>query len=166
MCILYYLFYYCILILCRCFHSIHDIFHERAWLKNDVYATQVNIQLQGRIQNILTRVMLNKLRCHVYFQFSANQTTWSRLLVLIQILNDKQCRSREISQLIWIYTVCKGRAYPGSARQGLTGGFKISDGRGLCRFDQITILTYSMYSDRQASDAWSGSILFATHSAI
>ena len=31
-----------------------------------------------------------------------------------QILNGKQCRSRSIGfQLIWSYTVCKGRAYPG-----------------------------------------------------
>ena len=45
------------------------------------------------------------------------------LLIHIHILNDKQCRSRSVgffrSQLIWIYTVCKGRAYPGSARPGL-----------------------------------------------
>ena len=71
----------------------------------------------------LTLVMLNELICHAYFQFSANQTTWSRLLVLIHILNDKQCRSRSVgffrSQLIWIYTVCKYRVYPGSAGQGL-----------------------------------------------
>ena len=36
----------------------------------------------------------------------------------------KQCRSRSVgfwrSQLILIFTVCKGRAYPGSAGQGLT----------------------------------------------
>ena len=48
---------------------------------------------------------------------------------LIQIIdiksymNDKQCRSRSVglfrSQLIWIYTVCKDWAYPGSAGQGL-----------------------------------------------
>ena len=35
----------------------------------------------------------------------------------------QQCRSRSVgffgSQLIWIYTVCKGRVYPGSAGQGL-----------------------------------------------
>ena len=34
-----------------------------------------------------------------------------------------QCRSRSVgffrSQLIWIYTVCKGRTYPGSAGQGI-----------------------------------------------
>ena len=43
----------------------------------------------------------------------------------IHKLNDKQCRSRSVgvfrSQLIWIYTVCKGRAYPGSAGPGLRG---------------------------------------------
>ena len=72
---------------------------------------------------LLTLVMLNKLRCHAHFQFSANQITWSRLLIQIHILNGKQCRSRSVgffrSQLIWIYTVCKYRVYPGSAGQGL-----------------------------------------------
>ena len=29
----------------------------------------------------LTLVMLNKLRCHTHFQFSANQINWSRLLI-------------------------------------------------------------------------------------
>ena len=52
--------------------------------------------------------MLNKLRCHAHFQFSANQITWSRLLIQIHILYDKQCRSRSVGffgcQLIWIYT--------------------------------------------------------------
>ena len=71
----------------------------------------------------LTLVLLNKLRCHAYFQFSANQITWSSLLIQIHILNDKQCRSRSVgffrSQLIWIYTVCKDRVYPGSEGQGL-----------------------------------------------
>ena len=36
----------------------------------------------------------------------------------------KQCRSRSVgffrTQLIWIYTVCKGRVHPGSAGPGLT----------------------------------------------
>ena len=46
------------------------------------------------------------------------------LLLQIHILNGKQCRSRSVgfffrSQLIWIYTVCKGKVYPGSAGQGL-----------------------------------------------
>ena len=47
-----------------------------------------------------------------------------RLWIQIHILNDKQCRSRSVgffrSQLIWIYTVCKGKKYLGSAGQGLT----------------------------------------------
>ena len=30
--------------------------------------------------------MLNKLRCHAYFQFSANQITWSSLLIQIHYL--------------------------------------------------------------------------------
>ena len=52
-------------------------------------------------------------------------TRWgSRLLIQIHILNDKQCKSRSVgffrSQLIWIYTVCKDRAYPGSAGQGFS----------------------------------------------
>ena len=72
---------------------------------------------------LLTLVMLNKLRCHTHFKFSAKQITWSKLFIQIQIPNDKQCRSRSVgffrSQLIWIYPVCKGRVYPGSAGQGL-----------------------------------------------
>ena len=55
---------------------------------------------------------------------STQTNTWSRLLIQIQILNGKQCRSWSVgffrSQLIWIYTVCKSRTYPGSAGQGLT----------------------------------------------
>ena len=72
---------------------------------------------------MLTLVLLNKLRCHAYFQFSANQITWSSLLIQIHILNGKHCRSRSVgffrSQLICIYTVCKDRVYLGSAGQGL-----------------------------------------------
>ena len=44
-------------------------------------------------------------------------------MIQIHTLNDKQCRSRSVgffrSQLIWSYTVCQGRAYPGSAGLGL-----------------------------------------------
>ena len=54
---------------------------------------------------------------------NSQSDTWSRLLIQIHILNDKQCRSRSVGffrcQLIWISTVCKGRIYPGSAGQGL-----------------------------------------------
>ena len=54
---------------------------------------------------------------------SDNQITWSWSLIQIHILNDKQCRSSSVgffrSQLIWICTVRKGRAYPGSAEVGL-----------------------------------------------
>ena len=71
----------------------------------------------------LTLVMLNKLRCHTHFKFSANQIIWSRLLILIHILNDKCCRSRSVgfwrNQMIWIYTVCKGKTYAGTAELGL-----------------------------------------------
>ena len=60
---------------------------------------------------------------HALSKFSANQSNWSRLLIWILILNGKQCRSRSVgffrSQLVWIYTVCKGSIYPGSAGQGL-----------------------------------------------
>ena len=59
-----------------------------------------------------TLAMPNKLRCHAHYYFSANQITSSRLLIQIHILNVKQCRSWSVgfwrSQLIWIYTVCKG----------------------------------------------------------
>ena len=72
----------------------------------------------------LTLVMLNKLRCPTHFQILANQITLSRWLKQIHILNDEQCRSRSVgffrSQLIWIYTVCKGRTYPRSAGLRLT----------------------------------------------
>ena len=51
--------------------------------------------------------MLNKLR------YQARQSDYLISIVLwIHILNDKQCRSRSVgffrSQLIWIYTDCKG----------------------------------------------------------
>ena len=49
------------------------------------------------LQLILTFVMLNNLRCHAHFLFLANHITWSRLLIYIHILNDKQCRSRSVS---------------------------------------------------------------------
>ena len=62
-----------------------------------------------------TIVMLNKLRCHTHFQFSANQITWSRLLIKFTYWITNSFRS----QMIWIYTVCKGRAYPGLAGLGL-----------------------------------------------
>ena len=45
-----------------------------------------------------------------------------RIVVINSYTNGKQCRSRSVgfrSQLIWIYTVCKGSVYPGSAGQGL-----------------------------------------------
>ena len=63
----------------------------------------------------LILAILNKLRCPAHFWFSASQITWSQIHILI----DKQCRSFFRSQLIWIYTVCKGRAYPGSTGPGL-----------------------------------------------
>ena len=69
----------------------------------------------------LMTAMLNKLKPRPFL--SANHITWFRLLIHIHILNDKQCRSRSVgfwrSQLIWIYTVCKGRVNPCSAVHGL-----------------------------------------------
>ena len=38
------------------------------------------------------------------------------LIQIVDIINDKQCRSRSVG---WIYTVCKVRVYPGSAGLGL-----------------------------------------------
>ena len=58
----------------------------------------------------LTLVVLNKLRCHAHFTFSANQFTGSRLLIQIQVLNgtdlNLHCFQRQ--------------CYPGSAELGLT----------------------------------------------
>ena len=78
-------------------------------------AWQGLMQMTSRVAALLTLVMLNQLRCRAYLQFSANQITWSRLLIQIHVQNDKQWRS----QIIWIYTVCKDRVNPGSAGQGL-----------------------------------------------
>ena len=90
----------------------------------------------------LTLVLLNKLRCHAFFLFSANQISWSELLLQIHILNGKQCRSRSVgffrSQLIWIYTICKGRIYPGSAGQGLMSRLICKKGIILFLFPQRT----------------------------
>ena len=86
--------------------------------------------LKIKTTSLLTLVMMNKLRCHAYFQFSTNQITWSRLLTEIHILNGKQCRSRSVgffrSQLIWTYTVCKGMVYPGSTGLRLKAAFASS----------------------------------------
>ena len=74
-----------------------------------------------RVSIILTLFMLNKLRYRAHFSYSAKQITWSRLLMQMYKVNDKQCRSRSVgfrSQLIWIYTICKDRTYTVSAGQG------------------------------------------------
>ena len=59
----------------------------------------------------LTHVMLNKLRCHTHFQFSANQITWSRLF----LYSNTEWQTVQIQ-----ISICKSRAYPGSAGQGLS----------------------------------------------
>ena len=68
----------------------------------------------------LTLVLLNKLRWQAHLQFTANQIIWSGLLLYIHMLNVKQCRSRSVgffrSQLIWIYTICKGKGVSGFSR--------------------------------------------------
>ena len=64
---------------------------------------------------ILTLVLLNKLSLPHPF-LTVNQSDNSMLYVIsIHKLNEKQCKSH----LIWIYTVFKGNAYPGSVGQGL-----------------------------------------------
>ena len=79
--------------------------------------------VKTRGMGCLTLALLNKLRCHSHFKLPANQIPWSGFWTEIHIFNDKQCGSRSVgfsrSQLIWIYTVCKGWIYPGSAGQGL-----------------------------------------------
>ena len=89
--------------------------------------------------------MWNKLRCQAHFYFSANHITWSRLLIQIHILNDKQCRSRSVgflrSQLIWIYTVCKVRIYSGSAGLGLIGCPAPKDSFFFCPSGDLSLQT-------------------------
>ena len=50
--------------------------------------------------------LLDPFFCYKFTYLMANSTNPDQLLFR--------------SQLIWIYTVCKGRVYPGSAGQGLT----------------------------------------------
>ena len=96
--------------------SVHESHHSRSLKQN---SSQALIRQHGFMDWAgpsllascsLTLVMLNKLRCHVHFQFSANQIIFSRFLIEIHIFNDKKCRSRSVgffkSQLIWKYTVC------------------------------------------------------------
>ena len=93
----------------------------------------------------LTLVLLNKLRCHTHFLFSADQMTWSRLLIHIHEVNDKQCRSRSVgfyrSQLIWIYTVCKDRVYPDSGLEF----YQIHQFSYFCEFPKICLFCWGVY---------------------
>ena len=57
--------------------------------------------------------------CHTHFYLSANQITWSRLLIQIHIVNDKQCSSRSVKKPTDLDLHFKARAYPGSAGLGL-----------------------------------------------
>ena len=78
---------------------------------------------------LLTFVMLNKL-------MPCPLPIFSKSDFLIQVVDishtegQTKCRARSVSffrsQLIWIYTVCKGRVYPGSEGQGLKHSARIS----------------------------------------
>ena len=101
---------------------------------------------------------------HPHLKFSANQITWSRLLLQIHLLNGKQYRSRSVSffrnQLIWIYTVCKGRTYPAL----LTFNFqpiRLLDPD--CCYEFTILMANSADPDQMASSEanWLGSTLFA-----
>ena len=80
-------------------------------------------------------VMLNKLRCHAHFKFSANQITRSRLFIKFTCLMVNSADPDQFrSQLIWICTVCKSSTYSGLVGLGLTArhrnDFKI---HGFCK---------------------------------
>ena len=98
------------------------------WLtdKNTVISQQgdlTDIVFVAHLESQLTLVLLNKLSLPHPF-LTVNQSDNSMLFVTsIHKLNEKQCRSWSDgfwrSHLIWIYTVFKENAYPGSAGQGL-----------------------------------------------
>ena len=102
----------------------------------------------------LTLVLLNKLRCQAFYKFSANQISWSRLLTSIHILNGKQCRSRERSQLVWIYTVCKGRTYSGLAELGLKYIFRKNEQKDILQQYKINLMLSTLGNNfsRQQSE--------------
>ena len=114
--------------------------------------------------------MLNKLRCHIHFSFSAHQITWSSMLIQIHIINDKQYSSRSVdlfrSQFIWIHTICKGRTYLSSAGPGLIDDYDLPAYRKvfpslltlLLRNTTCPVLANSVDPDSEAN--WSGSALF------
>ena len=58
--------------------------------------TYMNQTFQTKRSNL---VLLNTLRSHILFNFSANKIAWSRLLIYIHILNGKQWRSRSVGFL-------------------------------------------------------------------
>ena len=93
----------------------------RTCVMREMSATPMILLLTRNVN--FTLVLLNKLRCHALFKFSASQIPWSRLLIYIHILNGTTVQIQISwllrSQLVWIYTVCKGRVYPGSAGRGL-----------------------------------------------
>ena len=101
----------------------------------------------------LILVLLNKLRCHALFKFTANQivdinshtgTEWQTVQIQISWLLR--------SQLIWIYTICKGRVYPCSAGQGSSiknDNFRyffyfLPERTEFLRFIQIIFISYDL----------------------
>ena len=111
---------------CRHVHFIHNIGHVEYELgvlmvwklsqpkqdSNPKYPAWKSSALTTRLfiwkTSLLTLVMLNKLRCHA----PSSNCQPIRLL-------DPGFWYKLTYQLIWIYTVCKGRAYPGLAGPGL-----------------------------------------------
>ena len=69
------------------------------------------------------RLLFDKLMNYTTFDFKRYIITSPSPAEPSYVLLCNQCRSRPVgfwrSQLIWICTVCKGRAYRGSAEQGL-----------------------------------------------
>ena len=107
------------------------------WWGREQYVNQTHIcnsklhQLRVSFQSSktsLTVAMLNTLRCHTHFWFSANlrlldPDCWYKFIYLMaNSANPDFFFFR--SQLIWIYTVCKGRTYLGSAELRITLIFK------------------------------------------
>ena len=81
------------------------------------------VKLYTLLYYTLTLVMLNKLRCHPTSNFQPirllDPGVWYKFAYLMANSADPKSVGFFRSQLIWIYTVFKGRVYPGSAGQGL-----------------------------------------------
>ena len=101
---------------------------------------------------LLTIFFLFQMLPHIYIHFDINL-----------VPNGKQCRCRSVgffrSLLIWIYTVCEGRAYHCSAGQGLTHFSQEPHKR-------ITCKQCRPISDAAECGIWSGSTLFTSYIGI